>query len=107
MITGRDFIITSLQSWDIAIGSNAKDIAKEISRHNRVLYVNTPVDMLNYLMHSQSPDVQRTKTLIKNKKNGLRQITANLWINPEKPDVPLNKNDAFQKVQKRRVQEKR
>ena len=48
MITGRDFIITSLQSWDIAIGSNAKDIAKEISRHNRVLYVNTPVDMLNY-----------------------------------------------------------
>ena len=30
-----------------------------------------------------------------------------LQINPEKPDVPLNKNDAFQKVQKRRVQEKR
>ena len=30
-----------------------------------------------------------------------------LNINPEKPDVPLNKNDAFQKVQKRRVQEKR
>lgn len=30
-----------------------------------------------------------------------------VYINPEKPDVPLNKNDAFQKVQKRRVQEKR
>lgn len=30
-----------------------------------------------------------------------------LDVNPEKPDVPLNKNDAFQKVQKRRVQEKR
>ena len=29
------------------------------------------------------------------------------FLNPEKPDVPLNKNDAFQKVQKRRVQEKR
>lgn len=28
-------------------------------------------------------------------------------INPEKPYVPLNKNDAFQKVQKRRVQKKR
>ena len=28
-------------------------------------------------------------------------------VNPEKPYVPLNKNDAFQKVQKRRVQEKR
>lgn len=30
-----------------------------------------------------------------------------VFVNPEKPDVPLNKNDAFQKVQKRRVQEKR
>ena len=30
-----------------------------------------------------------------------------IFVNPEKPDVPLNKNDAFQKVQKRRVQEKR
>jgi hypothetical protein len=32
---------------------------------------------------------------------------SDLFLNPEKPDVPLNKNDAFQKVQKRRVQEKR
>lgn len=34
-------------------------------------------------------------------------IKENMELNPEKPDVPLNKNDAFQKVQKRRVQEKR
>ena len=53
MITGRDFIITGLQPWNIAIGSNAKDIAREIAKNNRVLYVNTPVDMLNYLMHPQ------------------------------------------------------
>ena len=33
--------------------------------------------------------------------------TAEKVVNPEKPDVPLNKNDAFQKVQKRHVQEKR
>lgn len=30
-----------------------------------------------------------------------------MYVNPEKPDVPHNKNDAFQKVQKRRVQKKR
>ena len=42
MITGRDFIITGLQPWNIAIGSNAKDIAREIAKNNRVLYVNTP-----------------------------------------------------------------
>ena len=43
---------------------------------------------------------------------GMKQIKTaqsqfNIHLNPEKPDVPLNKNDAFQKVQKRRVQEKR
>lgn len=33
-------------------------------------------------------------------------VYLSVWLlNPEKPDVPLNKNDAFQKVQKRRVQE--
>ena len=36
---GRDFIITGLQSWDIPIGSNAIDIAKEMAVENRVLYV--------------------------------------------------------------------
>ena len=35
------------------------------------------------------------------------KVLNKLVVNPEKPDVPLNKNDAFQKVQKRRVQEKR
>lgn len=39
------------------------------------------------------------------KAKGVKGIAAN--VNPEKPDVPLNKNDAFQKVQKRHVQEKR
>ena len=44
--------------------------------------------------------------------SGLKQynydtISIDNRLNPEKPDVPLNKNDAFQKVQKRHVQEKR
>lgn len=36
---------------------------------------------------------------------GLLRENEGKYLNPEKPDVPLNKNDAFQKVQKRRVQE--
>ena len=36
-----DFIITSLQSWDIEIGSTIKNTAMEISKKNRVLYINT------------------------------------------------------------------
>lgn len=40
----RDFIITSLQPWDIEIGSTIKNTALEISKNNRVLYINTPMD---------------------------------------------------------------
>lgn len=36
----RDFIITSLQPWDIEIGSTIKNTALEISKNNRVLYIN-------------------------------------------------------------------
>lgn len=39
--------------------------------------------------------------------NKIYNATRQTLVNPEKPDVPLNKNDAFQKVQKRHVQEKR
>ena len=42
---GRDFIITSLQPWDIEIGSTIKNTAVEISKRNRVLYINTPLDL--------------------------------------------------------------
>ena len=35
---------------------------------------------------------------------GINYNKLHMYVNPEKPDVPLNKNDAFQKVQKRRVQ---
>ncbi len=47
------------------------------------------------------------KAMIHAQKTEKMIIFFNTRINPEKPDVPLNKNDAFQKVQKRRVQEKR
>lgn len=49
----RDFIITSLQPWDMPIGSNAKDIALEISKQNRVLYINTPLDKKSFFKGSQ------------------------------------------------------
>ena len=40
MINKQHFIITSLQSWDIKLGSNAKDIALELSKKNQVLFIN-------------------------------------------------------------------
>ncbi len=38
----ENIIFTGLQHWNIKIGSNAKDIAAEMSRSYKVLYVNKP-----------------------------------------------------------------
>ena len=55
-VKNRNFIFTGLQPWHIRIGSNAKNIATEISRHNRVLYINTPLDDKTYLKKDTEPE---------------------------------------------------
>lgn len=55
----KDFIITSLQSWDIEIGSTIKNTALEISRQNRVFYINTPPSIMQWLRSSKKKkDIQ-------------------------------------------------
>lgn len=59
------------------------------------------------LAFKQTKEVKLFMTLLVKNEEGMLEENLQFHINPEKPDVPLNKNDAFQKVQKRRVQEKR
>ena len=56
------------------------------------------------ILDKKKENTSKVSFLKENIKGGISYF---LILNPEKPDVPLNKNDAFQKVQKRRVQEKR
>lgn len=76
----RDFIITSLQSWDIPIGSNAIDIAKEIARDNRVLYINSPLDIMTMYRNEPTPENQHRFDVIRKRMQPLRQVTENLWV---------------------------
>lgn len=80
-----DFIITSLQSWDIEIGSTIKNTASEISKFNRVLYVNPPIDIATRLRTIKgnglhSPAIRRQLEVIHGKSSPLRQINKNLWV---------------------------
>ena len=77
---GTDFIITGLQSWDIPIGSNAIDIAKEIAIDNRVLYVNSPLDMMTMYRNKPTAETKRRMEVLKKKKKPLRKINKNLWV---------------------------
>lgn len=77
---GKDFIITGLQSWDIPIGSNAIDIAKEIASNNRVLYVNSPLDVMTLYRNKPTAETKHRMEVLKRKQPPLRQITENLWV---------------------------
>lgn len=80
LITGRDIVVVGQQPWDTALGSNCKDIAREFSRHNRVLYVNSPLDRNTVLRHRHDPAVQARLAVQRGEASGLQAVAPNLWV---------------------------
>ncbi len=79
----RCVIMFGLQPWDIEIGSNFKNMAVEISRTNRVLYVNRPLDRINYYKNRSDKKVKARLESIRQNKNTLTQVKKNIWaLNP-------------------------
>ena len=79
MITGRDIIIVGIQPWDIEIGSNCKNIALEFAKHNRVLYVNAPMNRA-VMKRQRHEEFVKKRIRIKNgEENDLVKIDENLW----------------------------
>lgn len=78
-VKDRDFVVVGLQPWDLPIGSNCKNIALEFSKHNRVLYVNAPLDRNTLLKKKNDPQVQKRIRISKGKEPQLQQIQDNLW----------------------------
>lgn len=79
MIKGRDIIIVSMQSWDEEIGSNCKNIAAELAKNNRVLYVNYPLDRITVLRGRKDPKVKKRVAILKGKKPDIEEIRPNFW----------------------------
>ncbi|MCW3123422.1 MAG: glycosyltransferase family 1 protein [Flavipsychrobacter sp.] len=79
LVKGRDIVIVGQQPWDEPIGSNCKNIAIEFSKHNRVLYVNSPLDRITQLKEKKTPRVQKRLAVIKGKADGIVPLQKNLW----------------------------
>jgi len=75
----NDIIIIGQQPWDTEIGSNCKNIALELSKANRVLYINSPLDRITFYRGKSDPKVQRRVNVIRHKEDGLIRIQDNLW----------------------------
>ena len=65
LIKGRDIVIVGQQPWDEPIGSNCKNIAIEFSKHNRVLYVNSPLDRISRLRDKREPHLIKRVAVLK------------------------------------------
>lgn len=92
MIKERLFIITGLQPWGITIGSNAKDIAMEISKKNKVLYVSTPLDYITFLKRDNIQENVVRRRCVKGEISSLKKINKNLFsLNCPFTLFPINK----------------
>lgn len=79
MLRNKDIIVVGIQPWDISIGSNCKNIAEEFARHNRVLYVNSPLDRFTKYRERHTEKVRKRLNVLKGTESGLQQIDTNLW----------------------------
>ncbi|MEJ7779625.1 MAG: glycosyltransferase [Daejeonella sp.] len=75
----KDIVIIGQQPWDTEIGSNCKDIALEMSKKNRVLYVNSPLDRVSMIRNKEDEKIKKRIEVIKGRENGLIRIKDNLW----------------------------
>jgi len=76
----KDFIFTSLQSWDVSIGSTVREIAKEISKKNRVLFINSPLDIKTFYGKEKIHETEFRRNVVKSGKVSIRQFNKNIWV---------------------------
>ncbi|MFS4416475.1 glycosyltransferase [Maribacter sp. 2307ULW6-5] len=80
MIKGKDIVIVGMQSWDISIGSNCKNIAAVLAQHNRVIYVNVPLDRKKFLKRRfTDPNDLRRLSVLKGRSSGLVDLGNAFW----------------------------
>jgi len=87
----RNIIITGIQPWDIEIGSNCKNIAREFAKTHRVLYVNSPIDRVSGWKRRSEVSIQNRLKVINKEQPGLREVEKNLWVlDPSIYVLPIN-----------------
>ncbi|KAB2814847.1 glycosyltransferase family 1 protein [Phaeocystidibacter luteus] len=75
------FIFMAQQPMDTKIGSNAIDMAYEISKRHEVLYVNIPMDRITKLRNKEEDRdfLKRRKEVANGSRKPLEKIRENLW----------------------------
>lgn len=75
----QNIVMLCQQSWDLGIDTSARNLAKELARQNRVLYVNTPLNILTLLREYQAPSVRARLPHLLHPRLPI-QAEQNLWV---------------------------
>jgi teichuronic acid biosynthesis glycosyltransferase TuaH len=75
----KDIVFVGLSPWFWEIGSNSKDIARELSKQYRILYMNPPLDNRTVLEQRDHPEYRKYLEIIKGKQPNLIEIEPNIW----------------------------
>lgn len=79
MLTTLPFVFTGLQSWYVDIGSNARNMAEELSKTNDVLFVNPPIDRITVLRKGKD-NSNRHKAIFGKSIPELQKVGDRLWV---------------------------
>jgi glycosyltransferase involved in cell wall biosynthesis len=77
---GATFVITSLQTWEMGMGTTIRNFTLELSKKNRVIYINTPLDHATWLRNKLNHREDYRLDVIRKKTSPLRKINENLWV---------------------------
>ncbi|MGN6511273.1 MAG: glycosyltransferase [Chitinophaga sp.] len=92
MIRDRHIIVVGLQPWDIEIGSNCKNMALELSRHNKVLYVNRALDRITALRAGNDTKTKRRRSSLKGETADIQAVNDSLFtLDPRTVLESINK----------------
>ncbi len=80
MVKNRDIVIFGLQRWDKFTSTITRNIAMEMSKNNRVLFVNPPLQRRNAIFRKDLPYVQKRLKILKGKEKDLVRENKNLWV---------------------------
>jgi teichuronic acid biosynthesis glycosyltransferase TuaH len=75
----QNIVMLCQQSWDVAIDTNARNLAYELAKQNNVLYVSMPLDVSTVLRRYREPAIKtRLRQLVSSHKP--RQAADRLWV---------------------------
>ncbi|MEA3503949.1 MAG: glycosyltransferase [Bacteroidota bacterium] len=80
MIENQDIIVLGLQPWDLDIAFTLKYTAIEMSKKNRVLFLNPPLHRGDFVKQPDNPRVIDRKAVMNGEKDNLFQYNDNLWV---------------------------